>query len=107
MQSADYLHLRGEIERREIGAGYNLLYYGTSSTSNGVGIISDEPLYGKILEVARVIDWLISVTLAIPEKMYAIVSTYALQVCCFAEKEQFWVTFDNFLQAFPLQTISR
>uniref|UniRef100_A0A914UZ50 Endonuclease/exonuclease/phosphatase domain-containing protein n=1 Tax=Plectus sambesii TaxID=2011161 RepID=A0A914UZ50_9BILA len=92
---------KGE-KSRNLGAGYKLIYYGTTSGKNGVGVILNEPLSDKVLEVTRVTDRLMSVKIDLPDGAIMVVSAYAPQVGCpLEEKEQFWEIFDNYLQNTP------
>uniref|UniRef100_A0A914UVW4 Endonuclease/exonuclease/phosphatase domain-containing protein n=1 Tax=Plectus sambesii TaxID=2011161 RepID=A0A914UVW4_9BILA len=90
---------KGE-KSRDIGAGYKLIYYGTSS-KNGVGVIINEQLRERVLEVRRISDRLMAVKMDLPEGPMVIISAYAPQVGCAAEeKEAFWESLDALLPSF-------
>uniref|UniRef100_A0A914X850 Endonuclease/exonuclease/phosphatase domain-containing protein n=1 Tax=Plectus sambesii TaxID=2011161 RepID=A0A914X850_9BILA len=90
---------KGE-KSRDIGAGYKLIYYGTS-TKNGVGVIINEQLRERVLEVRRISERLMAVKIDLPEGPMVIISAYAPQVGCSAEeKEAFWESLDALLPSF-------
>uniref|UniRef100_A0A914WZU0 Endonuclease/exonuclease/phosphatase domain-containing protein n=1 Tax=Plectus sambesii TaxID=2011161 RepID=A0A914WZU0_9BILA len=90
---------KGE-KSRDIGAGYKLIYYGTS-TKHGVGVIVNEQLRERVLEVRRISDRLMAVKIDLPEGPMVIISAYAPQVGCAAEeKEAFWESLDALLPNF-------
>ena len=90
---------------REIGEGYKLFYHGTTAQRNGVGIVLNEELKTKVVEVKRVIevkrvsDRLMVVKLALDCGSVHVISAYAPQVgCTESEKEEFQQLFDHTLQ---------
>lgn len=85
---------------RDLGEGYKLLYYGTTTTRNGVGVVLHETLRDRVLEVMRVSDRLMAVKLDLPEGALLVVSAYAPQSGCSGEvKDAFWESLDTFLQS--------
>ena len=75
----------------EIGVGYKIIYSGRTSTRNGVGVILDEEMKGKMVEVIRKSDRVILVRVILENKVLNIVNAYAPQVGCEeSQKEGFW-----------------
>jgi len=69
-------------EEKEIGNGYKIIYSGKTSTKNGVGVVKDEEMKNKIVDVVRKGDRLIVVKLIFEEKFLSKVSAYAPQAEC-------------------------
>uniref|UniRef100_A0A914XD66 Endonuclease/exonuclease/phosphatase domain-containing protein n=1 Tax=Plectus sambesii TaxID=2011161 RepID=A0A914XD66_9BILA len=79
---------------RDIGAGYKLLYYGTT-TKKSIGVIINEQLRDWVLEIRRVLDRLMAVKIGLLEGPMVIISAYAPQFGCAAEeKAAFWESLD-------------
>ncbi|KAK3505909.1 hypothetical protein QTP70_003614, partial [Hemibagrus guttatus] len=81
---------------RGIGAGFKLFYYGVDSKRNGVGVVLKEEFVRNVLEVKRVSDTgvtvsVMSLKLEIEGVMLNVVSRYAPQdsdeVCCKSDEE--------------------
>jgi len=66
-----------EEKVKEIGEGHKILYSGKSNSMNGVGIILDKDMKGKVVEVFRISDRVIIVKVMMEEKVWNIVSVYA------------------------------
>ncbi|MCJ8749472.1 hypothetical protein PDJAM_G00176630 [Pangasius djambal] len=60
-----------------IGAGFKLFYYGVDSKRNGVGVVLKEEFGRNVLEVKRVSDRVMSLTLEIEGVILNVVSGYA------------------------------
>ncbi|KAK3555107.1 hypothetical protein QTP86_010069 [Hemibagrus guttatus] len=87
---------------RSIGAGFKLFYYGVDSKRNGVGVVLKEEFVRNVLEVKRVSDRVMSLTLEIEGVMLNVVSGYAPQVGCeLEEKERFWSELDEVMESIP------
>ncbi|XP_050523222.1 uncharacterized protein LOC126895426 [Daktulosphaira vitifoliae] len=87
---------------REIGEGYKIIYSGKSSTKNDVGIIMDEEMKSKVVEVTRNSDRIIVVKLIFEKKVLNVISAYVQQVGCDEiDKEVFWREMDEVMQGCP------
>ena len=76
---------------KEIGEGYKIYYFGTSSNRNGVAVILEREWHDKILKVDRISDRIINVKLAYGNSILNVISAYASQVGCpHGEKSQFY-----------------
>uniref|UniRef100_A0A914US57 Reverse transcriptase domain-containing protein n=1 Tax=Plectus sambesii TaxID=2011161 RepID=A0A914US57_9BILA len=74
-----------------LGSGYELLYHGTTTRRNGVGVILSPQLRPLVCAVHRWTDRLMAVTLLIGRTRATILSAYAPQVGCNdREKDEFW-----------------
>ncbi|XP_037794930.1 craniofacial development protein 2-like [Penaeus monodon] len=90
------------MERRSIGNGYKLFYYGTNNRRNGVGIILDPEMKKNVLEVNRKLDRLMRVKIQVENRIINIVSAYAPQTGCEEEeKEEFWDNLGRVIQNVP------
>ncbi|EYC03703.1 hypothetical protein Y032_0092g2573 [Ancylostoma ceylanicum] len=88
-------------ESRDIGDGYKLIYHGTTSGYNGVGIIVNNDYRYFITSVQRVSDRLMSIMITEGSNVLRIVSAYAPQCGCTDDtKEQFYRGFKELLQGF-------
>ncbi|CAH0728115.1 unnamed protein product, partial [Brenthis ino] len=89
---------------RQIGKGFKLIYYGTENGKNGVGIILDQHLSQKVIEINRASDRIISVKLALENQTCLnIVCVYAPQVGCpETEKQDFWEELCTHMNAIPV-----
>ena len=75
---------------RDLGGDCKILYNGTHTRRNGVGIIVKEHWRDKVLEVKRVNDRLRSIKLLLKTVTQTVISGYAPQVGCSSEeKEEF------------------
>ncbi|XP_060809063.1 uncharacterized protein LOC106136266 [Amyelois transitella] len=90
---------------RDIGRGYQLLYNGTSTARNGIGIILDANLKQRIIKVERISDRIMYIKLALDNQpVLNIVSVYAPQIGCDKnEKDLFWGNLEDLLQMIPLE----
>lgn len=90
---------------RDIGRNYQLLYNGTSTTRNGIGIILDATLKQRIIRVERISDRIMYVKLALDNQpVLNIISVYAPQTGCDKnEKDLFWEGLEDLLQTIPLE----
>ncbi|CAK1587231.1 unnamed protein product [Parnassius mnemosyne] len=88
---------------RDIGRNYQLLYNGTSTTRNGIGIILDEILQQRIIKVERISDRIMYVKLALDNLLTLnIISVYAPQVGCNnEEKDLFWGNLEDLFVTIP------
>uniref|UniRef100_A0A1B0CS40 Putative rna-directed dna polymerase from mobile element jockey-like diaphorina citri n=1 Tax=Lutzomyia longipalpis TaxID=7200 RepID=A0A1B0CS40_LUTLO len=88
---------------RKIGDGYTLLYHGTDSKTNGVGIIVDQEIKTRMVDIARVNDRLMRVKIAFDnEPCLNVISAYAPQVgCSEITKCEFWDNMELLLQSIP------
>ncbi|XP_063381235.1 craniofacial development protein 2-like [Cydia fagiglandana] len=77
---------------RLIGNGYKLIYYGTTSGKNGVGIILSEKLTQRLVGVERVTDRLMAVKIALENQpVMNIICAYTPQTNSKADdKDAFW-----------------
>ncbi|XP_046976378.1 uncharacterized protein LOC124542478 [Vanessa cardui] len=89
---------------RDIGNGYQLVYHGVDTKRNGVGIVLDENLKTRVIDVVRKNDRLISIKLAMDgQPPLNLISAYAPQTgCSEQEKHDFWEDFDEIMQNIPL-----
>ncbi|XP_063584679.1 craniofacial development protein 2-like [Penaeus indicus] len=75
---------------REIGEGYKLYYSGSRTGRNGVGIILNEELKQRVVEVQRPSDRLMIIKVLAGKSLINIVSGYTPQIGCEdQEKEEF------------------
>jgi hypothetical protein len=72
---------------RELGEGYKLLYSGGTDKKNGVGVILDQEMKEKVVDVMRHSNRLMAVRLVIQGQVYNIVSGYAPQTGCTQEEK--------------------
>ncbi|XP_063537823.1 uncharacterized protein LOC134747173 [Cydia strobilella] len=88
---------------RDIGNDYQLIYHGTSTQRNEVGIILNPHLKQRIIKIERKSDRLIMIKLALDNQQpLNIISAYAPQVGCpNQEKLNFWEDFDEIMQDIP------
>ncbi|XP_049886453.1 craniofacial development protein 2-like [Pectinophora gossypiella] len=89
---------------RDIGNGFQLIYHGVDTKRNGVGIVLDEHLKQRIINVDRKSDRLIAIKLAMDDQLpFNIISAYAPQTgCSEQEKLDFWEDFDDVMQSIPI-----
>ncbi|XP_070028580.1 uncharacterized protein [Nicotiana sylvestris] len=82
--------------------GYKLWYSGVVRDKNGVGILVDRDLRESVVEVRRVNDRLMFITLVIGECILNVVSTYAPQAGLDEEvKRRFWEGLDEIVRNIP------
>ncbi|XP_047996392.1 craniofacial development protein 2-like [Leguminivora glycinivorella] len=88
---------------RDIGNGYQFVYHGTDTRRNGVGVVLDNHLKQRIINVDRKSDRLIAIKLAMDNQQpMNIISVYAPQTgCSEQEKQDFWEDFDEVMQNIP------
>ncbi|XP_050674366.1 craniofacial development protein 2-like [Leptidea sinapis] len=88
---------------RDIGNGFKLLYNGSITNKNGGGIVIDQDLQERIVEVHRVSDRLMSIKFVLDNQpCMNVVSAYAPQTgCTTSEKEIFWNDLDDLMQSIP------
>ncbi|XP_063611353.1 craniofacial development protein 2-like [Penaeus indicus] len=87
---------------REIGEGYKLYYSGSRPGGNGVGIILDEELKQRVVEVQRPSDRLMSIKVLAGKSLINIVSSYAPQIGCEdQEKEEFREQLEQSVREIP------
>lgn len=88
---------------RDIGNGYQLVYHGTDTKRNGVGIVLDDHLKQRIINVERKSDRIIAIKLAMDgQQPLNIISVYAPQTGCpEQEKQDFWEDLDEVMQNIP------
>jgi len=72
---------------RELGEGYKLLYSGGTDKKYGVGVILDQEMKEKVVDVTRHSNRLMAVRLVIQGQVYNIVSGYAPQTGCTQEEK--------------------
>jgi len=88
----------GKRKNKKIGEGYKIFHSGKTNTRNGVGIILDKDMIGKVVKVFRKSDRVI----AVKDKVWNIVSTYAPQIGSEeSQKEEFWRKMDEVIQRIP------
>lgn len=93
---------KGSSVHANLGSGYELLYHGTSTRRNGVGVILSPQLRPLVCAVHRWTDRLMAVTLLIGKSRATILSAYAPQVgCSDREKDEFWELIANRLDNTP------
>ena len=81
---------------RNIGDGCKISYHGEDGRRNGVGFILKEDYIGRELEVKRVSDRIMYMTLDIEGVMMTVISAYAPQMGCLREeKDTFWTDLDE------------
>ena len=87
---------------REIGEGYRLIYCGTETRRNGVGIICNEHEKENVMEVKRCSGHCMMLKLATGEGIINIVSAYAPQSgCSDEEKVRFYEELESLLRGLP------
>ena len=87
---------------RNIGGGFKLFYHGSDGRRNGVGVILKEDYAGRVLEVRRMSDRVMSVKLEVEGMVINVISAYAPQVGCeLEEKEEFWSELDEIMESVP------
>ncbi|XP_061727718.1 craniofacial development protein 2-like [Cydia pomonella] len=88
---------------RDIGYNYQLLYNGSSTTRNGIGVILDENLKNRIIQINRISDRIMYVKVALDNQpCLNILSVYAPQTGCNREeKEVFWEELQETIQNIP------
>ena len=87
---------------RELGDGYKLWYSGDRTGQAGVGVILDEKMKEKVLEVNRISARLLGIKVLMDKEVLTIISAYAPQVGCSEEdKEEFWESFERCLTRLP------
>ena len=92
---------------RDIGDGYKLLYNGSNSTRNGVGIAVSETLRSNIVAVEHFSDRLMSVKVDTEKQVLRVITAYAPQVGCKDdEKDAFWQELDDHISSIPLDETS-
>ncbi|XP_063592165.1 craniofacial development protein 2-like [Penaeus indicus] len=72
----------------EIGEGYKLYYSGNRTGRNGVGIILDEELKQRVVEVQRPSDRLMTIKVLAGKSLVNIVSGYTQQIGCEDQEEE-------------------
>jgi len=72
---------KGE-KAKETREGYKIIYFGRTSTRNGVGVILDEEMKSKVVDVGKKSDRIMTVKLVFEEKVLNIVGAYVPQVGC-------------------------
>lgn len=89
---------------RDLGLGYQLVYHGSNNTQNGVGIVLNNQLKDRILNIQRKSDRLIALKLAMDsQKIMNIICAYAPQTGCKEqEKYEFWEDLDEVVIHIPL-----
>ncbi|EYC39922.1 hypothetical protein Y032_0636g936 [Ancylostoma ceylanicum] len=86
---------------RGIGDGYKLIYHGTTSGHNGVGIIVNNDYRDFVTSVQLVSDRLMSIKITEGSNVLRIASAYAPQCGCTEDtNEQFYRGFEELLQGF-------
>ncbi|XP_063590237.1 craniofacial development protein 2-like [Penaeus indicus] len=87
---------------REIGEGYKLYYSGSRTGRNGVGIILDDELKQRVMEVQRPSDRLMTIKVLAGKSLINIVSGYAPQIGCEdQEKEEFKEQLEQSVREIP------
>jgi len=80
---------------REIGEGYKILYSRKSNTRNGVGIILEKGMKGKVVKVFRKSHRVIAMKVMVEEKVWNVVSAYTPQIRSEeSQKEKIWREMD-------------
>ena len=93
---------KGSAVFDKLGYGYEMLYHGTSSQRNGVGLIISKELRSTVFAVHRWTDRSMAVTLLIDKRRTTFVSAYAPQAGCDdQEKDAFWETLSDKLDNTP------
>ena len=64
---------------RQMGNGYKLLYSGSNTKANEVGIIMNKDMADKVVEVERYSDMIMRVKLSIGKGIWNVISVYAPQ----------------------------
>lgn len=88
---------------RDLGLGYQLVYYGKDTRQNGVGIVLDSHFRNRIVNIERRSDRIIAIKLAMDNQpVLNIACTYAPQVgCSDLEKADFWEDLDELMVNIP------
>ena len=88
---------------KEIGGGCKLLYSGADESGrSGVGIIVNNDLKDKVVEVKRRSSRVMKIKLMLSEEVLNVISAYAPQVGCdVEEKSLFWQELDEVLTSIP------
>ncbi|CAG4944134.1 unnamed protein product [Parnassius apollo] len=88
---------------RNIGHGYKLIYTGCSGGENGVAVVLAEHFHDSVLEVRRICDRLMVVSLLIEGVVTHLIRSYAPQIgCSDADKTLFWDRLGDVLCGIPL-----
>lgn len=75
---------------REIGNGCKLYYSGSREGRNGVGVVVNDSWKEKVIDVKRVNNRLLRISIIVGDKVVHIISAYAPQMGCQdQEKEAF------------------
>ncbi|KAI5103065.1 hypothetical protein C0J45_6646 [Silurus meridionalis] len=91
-----------QVETRNIGGGFKLLYHSVDGKRNGVGVILKKEYSKCVVEVKRVSDRVMNVKLEVEGLMINVISAYAPQVGCEMEKkEKFWSELDEVVEGVP------
>jgi exonuclease III len=78
------------VERRNSKReGYKIIYSGRTNKRNGIGVIFDEKMKSKVVDVGRKIDRNIMVKLVFEKKLLNVISTYRQVEYEEREKEEF------------------
>ncbi|EYC35864.1 hypothetical protein Y032_0967g3238 [Ancylostoma ceylanicum] len=81
---------------REIGCGFKIIYNGSPSTRNGVGVIVSERFRNSVAEVQRYDDRLMKIVVATVERRLHFFSAYAPQTGCSDKaKDDFWTLLET------------
>ncbi|KAI5627379.1 hypothetical protein C0J50_13071 [Silurus asotus] len=91
-----------QVETRNIGGGFKLLYHGVDGKRNGVGVILKKEYSKCVEEVKRVSDRVMNMKLEVEGLMINVISAYASQVSCEMEKkEKSWSELDEVVEGVP------
>jgi exonuclease III len=71
---------KGQKANQVDNTGFKLLYTGTTSNINGVGVLIDKSLKDGVVEVRRQGDRIILVKLVVSDMVLNVISAYAPQV---------------------------
>lgn len=67
------------------------MYTGKTNGRNGVGVISDEAMKAKVVEVIKKIDWIIVIKLVLEASIVSAINMYSSQSGCTDDmKNAFW-----------------
>ena len=89
-----------ESKARNIGGGCKIFYNGADGRKNGIEIVVREELAESFLEVKRVSEGLMAMTLEVNGSILNIISAYAPQVNnSMEEKNDFWEDLDGLIES--------
>jgi hypothetical protein len=82
---------------------FKLLYIGTTTNKNGVGIVLDKSLKDGVVDIKWQGNMIILVKLLVGHLVFNVISAYAPQICLNKSiKRQFWEQLDALVSSVPI-----